>query len=90
MSLRSKKKSSRNIKLWGIIISIGSIFVFAILSAYISRTYPEEINFLGIPMNFHYFIFGLFILFIGIITSFFVVRIVKAKNKTRRPKSLRK
>ena len=89
MSLRSRKKNSRDRKLLAIIISIGSIFILSILIAYIQR-YPEEINFLGIPMNFHYFIFGLFVLFLGVITSFLVVRIVKAKNKTRRPKRLRK
>jgi len=89
MSLRSKKKNSRDRKLLAIIISIGSIFILSILIAYIQR-YPEVINFLGIPMNFHYFIFGLFVLFLGVITSFLVVRIVKAKNKTRRPKRLRK
>ena len=81
---RKKMKSPRDITLWALIITLASLFFFAIMVSMITRAFPEEILFLGIPMNFHYFIFGLFVFIFGIITSFFIVKYMKVKSKSRK------
>jgi len=84
ISERKKVRDVRGVRLWGIIIGMGTIFLFALIIPIFTHNLPAEIDFLGRPMNFHYFIFGLFVLFFGIITGFFILKLSKAKKKTRK------
>jgi len=84
ISERKKERDVRDVRLWTIIIGVGTIFLFAMMIPIFTRNFPAEIDFLGRPMNFHYFIFGLFVLFFGIITGFFILKLSKAKKKKRK------
>lgn len=79
-----KKKNGRDIKLWTIIVSLGTIFFFAVIVSWITRNTAEEIDFFGITMDFRFLIFGLFVFLLGIITSFFILRMAKNKKKGKR------
>jgi ABC-type amino acid transport system permease subunit len=83
---RKKEKDVRDIKIWTVIVSLGTIFIFAIIVSWIARNTPDEIDFFGIAMNFHYFIFAVFVFLLGVITSFFLIRIAKLRknNKSKR------
>lgn len=84
ISERKKERDVRNVRLWTIIIGVGTVFFFAMMIPIFTRNFPAEIDYLGRPMNFHYFIFGLFVLFFGIITSFFILKLSKARKKKRK------
>ena len=75
-----REKNPRDVKLWTIVLSLGMLFLFSILVSWISHNTQEEISFFGITMNFHYFIFGVFILLFGLVAGFFYYRYRKAKR----------